>query len=132
MGLAISLHLRDLVDGLPPHARFGVGAIKRPAVQGLQLEHQAVAPIAVMGNRKDSSIGLGFIAGHVLPEVLGVRAVVERKRNHLVHPIGAIPKDHHSVEISAQWGRAPFEAPEGREAARLVEALGGRSVTLPC
>ena len=90
------------------------------AVDGLR-EHDAVAEVAVVRDRKGAAAGLFLVVGQKGPESLGILAVERGEGQDLLHPIGPVPKHHDPVQVVAVRGRGPFVTVyDGKGAGRVV------------
>jgi hypothetical protein len=96
MCLAGALHLGDLHQRFPASAALGVVPGHRLIVDGLRV-HDAVADVAVVGDRQDLAAGPLLVVGHERPELLGILAVEGAEGDDLLYPIGAVAKDHDPV-----------------------------------
>lgn len=127
---AIALYPRDLYEPLKACAQCGEFLGERLSSKYLDCEHTAVAEITIMGNGQHFGASLLLELGELLPEVLGILAVVLGIRNGAVGHACIAAEDHIAVEIETANGN-PLEADKGREAFRLIVFIGERCVGSP-
>jgi hypothetical protein len=139
VGLAVPLDLGGLVQRLPFGPRLGVSRVHLPTREGLfEREHDAVAEVAVVGDRQHPPPGLVLVQRHPIPQIDRIVAPLGRQRRIGRHHPGfglVVAIDDDAVEVVAAGGRRPLVADESGEVARIVGVLGrldrlvpGRSV----
>ena len=87
--------------------------------------------ITVVCNSERPASGLRFISGEELPEVLDTLAVLGTERQHLVHLVRIVCKNHVPMQARATLTKGPFIADQGSEPSRLVVSLGIGGYMLP-
>ena len=131
MGLTITLDLGELDDRLEARPLFGqFAAVGRLAVESVNREHPSVAQVAIVrdGEHLGSCPLLELV--EVLPQILGILAIVLRERHRLVGYAGVSTEDDVPVQVVAAEGRV-LVADQGRETSRLVVFVGEGRVLFP-
>ena len=125
MGLAVALHLRDLVHRLPAHPPLRHS-------RGRAASSSSASRRRTSGRSRDCRCAGSPAAGRPSSSRMrpstpraspGSSRVVLGDRHDLVGLVLAVAEDDVAVQVVAAGLRRPLEADEGREAARLVVLL---------